>query len=217
MNILLLLLGLIFFPRSASATLLYRSVGINFTVIEKVTEITLELHDVIQHPAAREFEDSLAFLKKNKEVIIDLSSGGGSVEEGHKIIAFVDKLKAQGLKVKTRIQNGRMCGSMCVPIFLSADIREASPTSAFMFHGVTTGWSTKPNKQSTDELFFYMKSRGLSESFENYLWHEEALSAPGEYWLTGSELMELHSGIITRLTERHIRKKSVTMPFIPKL
>lgn len=217
MNIFLLLFSLVVFPNSASATLLYRSVGINFSIVEKESDITLELHDVIQHPAAREFEDSLGFLKKNKEVIIDLSSGGGSVEEGYKIITFVNKIKTLGFKVKTRIQNGRMCGSMCVPVFLSADIREAAPTSAFMFHGVTTGWSTKPNKQSTDELFFYMKSRGLSESFESYLWSEEALSAPGEYWLTGNELMELNSGIITKLMDRHLRKKSVTMPFIPKL
>jgi ATP-dependent protease ClpP protease subunit len=217
MNILILFLAFIVFPRSASATLLYDSVGINFTVVEKENDITLELHDVIQHPAAREFEDSYAYLKKDKEIIIDLNSGGGSVEEGHKIIAFVEKIQAEGFRVKTRVLNGRMCGSMCVPVFLSADIREAAETSAFMFHGVTTGWSTVPSKQKTEELFLYMKSRGLSESFESYLWSEVALSTPGEYWLTGSEMMELNSGVITKLMERHVRKKSVTMPFIPKL
>lgn len=217
MNILLLFLALILFPRSASATLLYDSVGINFTVVERENDITFELHDIIQHPAAREFEDSYAYLKKDKEIIIDLNSGGGSVEEGHKIIAFVEKIQAEGFRVKTRVLNGRMCGSMCVPIFLSADVREAAVTSAFMFHGVTTGWSTVPSHEKTQELFMYMKSRGLTESFESYLWLEEALTAPGEYWLTGNELMELNSGIITKLLERHVKRKRVTMPFRPKL
>lgn len=196
---------------------LYHSVGINFVVIENDNEFILQLHDVIQHPAAVEFQDSYIFLSKVKPIIIDLNSGGGSIEEGNKIIAFVEKLKGEGFNVRTRIQNGRMCGSMCVPIFLSADTREAGETSAFMFHGVTIGWSTIPDRDKTLTLFEYMKSRGLSKEFEKFLWDKEALSLPGEYWLTGNEMMSLKAGVITKILSRHILREKVKMPYYPKL
>jgi ATP-dependent protease ClpP protease subunit len=196
---------------------LYHSVGINFTVIENDNELLLQLHDVIQHPAAVEFQDSYMFLSKTKPVIIDLNSGGGSTEEGNKIIAFVNMLKSEGFDVRTRIQNGRMCGSMCVPVFLSADTREAGETSAFMFHGVTVGWSTVPDRLKTLNLFEYMKSRGLTHDFEKFLWEQEALSLSGEYWLSGSEMMALNSGVITQILNRHVLRKKITMPYYPKL
>lgn len=196
---------------------LYRSVGINFFVIDNDKEIILQLHDVIQHPAAVEFQDSYPFLSKSKPIVIDLNSGGGSIEEGNKIITFVEKLKSEGFNVRTRVQNGRMCGSMCVPIFLSADTREAGEVSAFMFHGVTVGWSTVPNKEKTLDLFKYMKGRGLTEEFEKFLWDEEALSLPGEYWISGSEMMTLNTGVITEISSHHVLREKVVMPYFPKL
>ena len=167
------LLLLITLSKPSLGITLYRATGIHFSVIENDNELILQLHDVIQHPAAAEFQDSYPLLSKAKSVVIDLNSGGGSTDEGHKIIAFVNQLKSEGFDVTTRVQNGRMCGSMCVPLFLSADKREAGKTSAFMFHGVTVGWSTVPDKNKTLELFKYMKERGLKEEFEKYLWEEE--------------------------------------------
>ena len=202
---------------AAGAATLYKAPGINFNIIENENEFILILNDTIQHPAAVEFQDSYSFLSKSKQITIDLNSGGGSNEEGYKIISFIDRLKSEGFNVKTRVQNGRMCGSMCVPIFLAADVREAAETSAFMFHGTTVGFGTVPVKASTDELYRYMKSRGLTEEFEKYLWDKKALLLPGEYWLSGKELVDLNSGIITNLLGRHIIRKAVKMPYTPKL
>ena len=217
MKKLLFFIFLLVLTKTSFAGILYRSVGINFFVIENDKEFILQLHDVIQHPAAVEFQDSYVFLSKTKPVIIDLNSGGGSIEEGNKIIAFVEKLKSEGFDVQTRVQNGRMCGSMCVPVFLSADIRQAGEVSAFMFHGVTVGWSTVPNKEKTLDLFKYMKGRGLTEEFEKFLWDEEALSVPGEYWLSGSEMMSLNTGVITSVLSHHVLREKVVMPYYPKL
>lgn len=217
MKKIIFLITLLALAEATFAKTLYKAVGINFLVIEKSSELILQLHDVIQHPAAVEFQDSYTFLSKEKPIIIDLNSGGGSTEEGSKIIAFVERLKNEGFNVRTRVQNGRMCGSMCVPIFLSADTREAGETSAFMFHGVTVGWSTIPDKEKTLNLFEYMKSRGLSKDFEKFLWDEEALSLPGEYWLSGNEMINLKSGVITKQLSRHILREKVTMPYFPKL
>lgn len=207
----------VLFIQSSFADTLYHSTVTGFDIIEEDDAIILSFHDVIQHPAAAEFRDSYPFLKKDKDVVVELNSGGGSIEEGMKIINFIERLQAEGFAVKTRVLNGRMCGSMCVPVFLSADNREAAETAAFMFHGVTVGWSTIPNKPKTLELFTYMKKRGLKQDFENYLWAKGALSQPGEYWITASDLMTLESGIITKTLSQHVKRPAISMPYTPKL
>lgn len=201
------------------AKTLYRSPVIDFRLVKSGNEFVLYLSDQISHPMAREIQDQLYLLDMHApgRVIFNLDSGGGNVDEGHKIIDIIDALKEREFEVATRVQNGRMCASMCVPVFLAGDKREAGEVSSFMFHGVTTGWSTIPNPSKTRALWNQMKKRGLKESFEAYLRSKGALSTPGEFWIGAKELYERNSGVITKLLDSHIKKEPVRFPYTPKL
>ena len=79
----------------------------------------------------------------DESVTIDLNSGGGdlsgllgrvSIEQGlaHKI----RQIKANGLKIITRVRGKSRCESACTALFALGDVRWAAPRATFMFHGV---------------------------------------------------------------------------------
>lgn len=208
---------LFFLSFSIQAKTLFRSTVMDFKVVEKKDEVIVRISDTIEHPLAAIFRDSLDLLNGDKTTVIELDSGGGTIAHGYEIIDIIEKLKVEGYKVVTRVLNGRKCGSMCVPIFLSADYREAGAISTFMFHGVMTGPSNVPNEKKTNKLFDYMRGRGLSESFFEFLNKEEALSKAGEYWIVAKDLQEMKSGIITKLLSNHKLYKPRKVPFYPRL
>lgn len=69
-----------------------------------------------------------------KTIIFDLHSPGGSTTIMSLIIIDMDLMKAQGIKVVTRIDENNSCMSACTLIFLNGDVRIAHRRSVFMIH-----------------------------------------------------------------------------------
>ena len=150
-------------------------------------------------------------------VILHLNSGGGALDEGLKIISLLEERKKIH-NVVTTVRNGEMCGSMCVPIFMVGVKRFAAVTAAFMFHGVTKFHSNVPDQERTRHwLSNVMVPQGVSEEWLQGLWAKGVFSTPGEYWMTGKELLDEKSGVITDIMDRHVKLEPVELPFDPQI
>jgi hypothetical protein len=68
-----------------------------------------------------------------RRIVISLNSGGGRIGAGLDVIDRIKRMKDLHI-VDTVVDEGSVCASMCVPIFLTGRTRWASPKARFMFH-----------------------------------------------------------------------------------
>jgi hypothetical protein len=66
-------------------------------------------------------------------VVLFLNSAGGQVEEGDRVIQILNETK-QTHRLITEVLDGKLCASMCIPIFLQGDDRLAARASLWIFH-----------------------------------------------------------------------------------
>ena len=138
-------------------------------------------------------------------IIIDLSSPGGSLREGGKVIDVIDEMKKTHT-VETRVGRNRVCLSMCVPIFLQGDYRVASRNSRWMFHepistdAVTGEEVARPEFEKT-----YVSNKFFDDYFSTSemdpVWRERLRKewVGREIWKSGDELVAEGSNIINAL------------------
>jgi len=176
-----------------------------------------KLEGMIAYPMAREIEDQLVQIPSDEKILIDLNSGGGSVDEGIKIIDIIKREINNGRNINTLVDQGAVCGSMCVPVFVQGVKRTAGSASAFMFHGARPFHSNIPNAERTKRLLNIFIDAGVSQEFLNDLGNQGVFSTPGEYWLSGRELDQAKAGIITRLLPAHRKFTPWTAPFDPQI
>jgi hypothetical protein len=172
----------------------------------------------VAYPMASDMEEAFAKAELDKPVAIDLDSRGGSVEEGKKIIRLIQAERARGRRVDTVVQNGNHCGSMCVPIFVQGENRIAGEVSAFMFHGATqAAFTNVPNALMTAELLNTFVAAGVNKDWLNSLKEKGVFSTPGEYWISGKDLLDAKSGVVTRLKGQYEQFEPWHAPFDPNI
>src|SRR2546429_435129 len=66
-------------------------------------------------------------------VVLFLDSAGGQVEEGDRVIAILNEIKLRHQLI-TVVPHGKLCASMCIPIFLQGEDRLAARASIWLFH-----------------------------------------------------------------------------------
>lgn len=176
-----------------------------------------KLEGMISYPMAREIEEHLELIEPDRKLLFHLNSGGGSVDEGLKIIAIMRREIAAGRVVNTFVDQAEMCGSMCVPLFVQGLSRSAGTTSAFMFHGVRPFHSNIPVVSRTRDLLNIFIDAGVSETFLDNLWEIGVFDTPGEYWISAKELVEADAGVITKLLPAHRKFEPWTAPFDPQI
>lgn len=178
--------------------------------------IVLKWHGDIKAPMAAKFREAYETRATGiDEVIVDLASEGGDVLEGEAVIKVLERVRAEK-KLTTWVDRGEKCSSMCVPIFLQGEVRVAALVSSWMFHGARRWWTNVPDIAKTDELLDkHFRTRGVSEEFLQTLL--PAMRAPGEYWLTGDDLMSMKSGIITNTLAKHRKMKPESLPIDPTI
>lgn len=87
---------------------------------------------------ARQFADAFdAARGRTDRIIIDLSSPGGLLIEGDRVVQLVRRA-TQDFEIETHVGRGARCMSMCVPIYLAGENRTADPSALFMFHEPST-------------------------------------------------------------------------------
>jgi hypothetical protein len=133
--------------------------------------------------------------------VLVLHSGGGSVQAGEQVISVLRSIRVTH-RLDTEVRNGNVCGSMCVFIYLQGETRTAAPASLWLFHEVTR--LPTPDAQvmvidraASDRLFAkYYPVAGVSPAWTQQM---KSLIANSDYWLSGRDLVDAGSGIVTAL------------------
>ncbi len=160
----------------------------------------------IDVPMARRFEEAFdEWRYERARIIIDLHSPGGALREGEEVIQVIARMKRTH-RVDTRVRAGRSCLSMCVPIFLQGETRQAAPSSRWMFHQPTTRDFFTDEKAREPEFETRMTAKRF---FNRYFVHSEMDPAwraklerdwqGGDVWKTGQELVDEGANVVTAL------------------
>ena len=180
-----------------------------FTVWRERGVVTFEWRDVIQAPMAdileMQFEDQK---KRARRFVIELDSQGGALAEGREVIEVMERMKRTH-QVDTRVGEGGICYSMCVPIFLVGENRMAVEDARFMFHEPKTYEYFTGKKQDVPDFEQEMTSqRFFSRYFVNSpmdaVWREKlAAQWKGkDLYYTAAELVAQNSNIVTELQKK---------------
>lgn len=180
--------------------------GPGVIVRERGDELVLEWLFPIMPPMtahfARAFEEEGA---RAERIVIDLNSPGGLVDEGAALIDLIEEMKRTH-EVETRVGRNRVCASMCVPVYLTGDIRTASPSARFMFHEptaydvVTEETIDRPEfeRRMDTERFFrrFIDPTGVSPDFAREL--RESVRGR-DVWFTAEELVDRDVNVVDAL------------------
>ena len=158
---------------------------------------------VIDPPMAKRFSEEFEIWKGDAKLfVIDLNSPGGRLNEGENVIRFIRKMKKTH-SVETYVGPDGSCLSMCVPVYLQADMRVASKTSQWMFHeagfsdtvtGQTVNVYAYEKRQASVEFFNrYLKRSEIDRDWLDYLQREWR---GREVWKTGKELKDERANIV---------------------
>ena len=156
---------------------------------------------------------------RTKIVMLILSSCGGKADAMDKAIVVLRRIR-QTHALFTIVQNGAMCGSACIPIFLQGTHRFGAPASVWLLHhssGVAADGDTVAylaNPTVTERTFKeYFVPAGVSK---RWLKKVRAKIKSGDYWQTGRDLWESKSGVLTtQLQDLEKRDKIKIQHFMP--
>lgn len=165
--------------------------------------MAIRVSDFIVSPMANEMQELLINVPNHKGVVLIFNSQGGSVTEGEKIIEILESHKKRGLTINTVVENGAVCASMCIPIYMQGQKRYAGARSTFMIHGVYLGLQRHtPDIDQTKSYLSRLVKFGVNSSWLDILWKQNIFTDSKEYWLNAEELVEQESNIVTDLTPR---------------
>lgn len=166
------------------------------------SELTLKFEELIRPNHAAQLDLALNSCPELTDLKILLNSPGGSISETRKIKEVLDTAKSRGVVVTTQVNNGDECDSNCVPLFAQGNIRKAGAVAAFMFHGVSTPILTNiPEKASTEEMLAMIRN-GVNDVWLQKLIEMQVFSIPAMFWMSGAELYNENSGLVTELLPR---------------
>ena len=152
------------------------------------------------------------FKADRRRIVIVLNSPGGSIAYG-RIVAAVIHNASRVHSIDTLVEQGGVCASMCVPIYLAGAERLAHPAARFMFHmasldpagpAVAKGDDVAVSNHrkvlealATDDLFANdIRAHGVNAA---WLGHMRKRIDGRDVWVTGQQLVDEGSGIVGRL------------------
>jgi len=129
---------------------------------------------------------------------ISLNSGGGTVQEGFKLIDLFEKLRRRGYKIHVHCKE--RCASMAFTILRAADLRTMDTTTQLMTHHLYTKWtlggySFKEAEHSPSSLIL-QRRRTLIE-IKGTIWEGrpkewEAFNDLGDVWIDKPKAEKYH-------------------------
>ena len=140
-------------------------------------------------------------IKAYDTLILDLDSSGGQLAYAEEFVTALRLIRA-GANLKTYVRHGSKCLSACVLVFLQGDERIAGGASSWLFHAACPAHSDLVLPKETMRFIDLMAASGVSEPFLSLLVLNGYMSKPGEFWLSGYELFNVHNAnIITKLLD----------------
>jgi ATP-dependent protease ClpP protease subunit len=144
-------------------------------------------------------------------VVLFLDSAGGKVDDGDRVIEVLNEIKLRH-ELITVVPHGKLCASMCIPIFLQGEDRLAARASIWLFHEAAQRRANgvlRTDTAETGRLFRkYYAPAGVSM---HWLKSIAPMIKEADLWQTGGDLISAKSGIILHpLGDRTVR--DVTAP-----
>lgn len=132
-------------------------------------------------------------------VMLELDSDGGELAYVMELVAVLKEVRTR-MQLITRVTEGSLCASGCIPVFLQGEKRMASGSSIWVFHGARSAFTNIPDPSATDEYLDLLSAAGMTPAFRAILIEENRIYRPGSFILSGYELFTAYrSGIITEL------------------
>jgi ATP-dependent protease ClpP protease subunit len=155
-------------------------------------------HGPIAAPMAEQIRQAFEDRKQHAtRVMLALSSNGGSVAEGERVIEVLRQIKTTH-ELETVVSQGEKCASMCVFIYVQGQKRSGALTSSWLFHEVSrrdplTKQTTLDRSAWLRLVDKYFRPAGVSEEWIANL---KQRTVESDYWQTGADLIQANSGII---------------------
>jgi ATP-dependent protease ClpP protease subunit len=161
--------------------------------------IVMSWNGPVAAPMANQIRDAFESRKQQAtRILFRISSYGGSVSEGERVIEILRQIKSTHV-LETTVTQGDVCASMCVFIYLQGQKRYGALTSSWLFHEVShmdpvTKQPTKLDRAAWERLVDkYFRPAGVSDSWIADL---KPRTVDSDYWQTGADLINANSGII---------------------
>ncbi len=170
---------------------------------QQAGSVILHWEGTIAAPMAAQIEAAfLAFASSRRRFVVYLNTGGGSVLEGEKVIAVLQRIK-RSHQLDTAVSQGSRCGSMCIPIYLQGKNRFAGRSSSWLFHEVTRPGAHYGSAKRVTESYRRLIDKFWVPAGVSPVWIERMLveTANHDWWQTGNELIADKAGIITHAIE----------------
>jgi hypothetical protein len=178
----------------------------------------ISITGAIAYPMGDTLIELISKLEPKVPVLVKFNSPGGSTEQGLKMIEALKKLRAEGRKVYSSVENGDTCGSMCVPIYMQGQRRYAGEGSLLMFHGATQPiFSNVPDFYKTEEILQIFVEAGINKEWLDARRKEGVFTLPGAYWISGRELFAANANVVTHIIPRHVVEEAWRAPIDPNL
>lgn len=176
----------------------------------------LRIEGNIVPPLAEEFKAAISQFPAGRRVIMDFHSPGGMHTEGVKIIEAIKEAR-KSISIDSFVDNGALCASMCIPLFMQGEKRVAGARSSFMFHGAAPWYTNTPTPSVTKEYTQSLLDAGVSGEWLQKLWDLGVFSEPMEYWASGEDLFNENSGVVTSLKPKVIKHEPWSAPIDPQI
>ena len=177
---------------------------------EEPDRVVLAWSGPIETPMRDDIAAALARLAADRRrLVLTLNSPGGSIEQGRAVMTAL-RAEAQRRPIDTLVENGAVCASMCVPIYLLGARRMADPAAHFMFHEASidaAAWkATGAQAEALRKVFeslatdsFYETDIGGQRVNAQWLAAMRTRIVGREVWLSGRQLVEEGSGVVDAL------------------
>ena len=153
----------------------------------------------VMAPMANQIRDAFESRKgQASRILLRVSSYGGSVAEGERVIEVLRHIKATH-ELETTVLQGDVCASMCVFIYVQGQKRYGALTSSWLFHEVShtdpvTKQTTRLDRAAWERLVdTYLRPAGVSDAWIADL---KPRTINSDYWQTGADLVRANAGII---------------------
>lgn len=170
--------------------------------------VFLRWEGTIAEPMAAQIEAAFeAFKSSRRRFVLVLNSGGGSVREGERVIALLQRIRTTH-QLDTAVERGARCGSMCVPIYLQGQARFGARSSAWLFHEITLPGSFYGRQKKVEGGYTRLIEKYWIPAGVPRPWIDRMLklSEGHDFWQTGDNLINDQAGIITRPIENRTRR-----------
>lgn len=134
-----------------------------------------------------------------RHVLLELDSDGGDLSLVHEVAMVLGEVSRR-MELTTRVTEGSICASGCIPLFMQGQTRKASGASIWVFHGARGAMTSLPDPAATENYLNLLSAAGMKPGFRTMLEQENRIYRPGSLTLSGYELFAVYDGgIITDL------------------